>query len=202
MNYRAEVIRGMQLLARQPNVVFVGQGTVVKANCLFEQLEGTCSRCKGNGRIEMLEHCPDCKGKPTWCVPSHQRLEVPVFENTQLGMCLGMSLAGLLPVCLFPRTNFLLLAVDQLVNHLDKWQQMTGKPAKVIVKTMTGTTRPLDPGPQHSDVEGEHAGALDALCETIKVYDLWGPELVYESYEAAAMDDGPTLLVERGNLYG
>jgi len=175
MSYKSEVIRGMQLLAQQPNVLFVGQGVSVKANCLHEQLVG---------------------------VPEHQRLEVPVFENTQLGMCLGMALTGLLPVCLFPRTNFLLCAVDQLVNHLDKWQQMTGKPAKVIIKTMTGTTKPLDPGPQHSDKTCCHVSALDELCDVVHVSDLFNADAVWHAYEAAVQRDGPTLLIERGNLYG
>ena len=175
MSYKNEVIRGMALLAQQPNVLFCGQGVQVKANCLHEQLVG---------------------------VPEHQRLEVPVFENTQLGMCLGMALTGLLPVCLFPRTNFLLCAVDQLVNHLDKWQQMTGKPAKVIIKTMTGTIKPLDPGPQHSDVYDGHAIGLDELCEEVVVHDLRHDAAVYEGYRKALHHDGPTLLIERGNLYG
>lgn len=163
------------MLARQPNVVFVGQGVRIKANCLHEQLVG---------------------------VPESQRLEVPVFENTQLGMCLGMALTGILPVCLFPRTNFLLCAIDQLVNHLDKWQQMTGKPAKVIVKTMTGTTKPLDPGPQHSNVTNGHAEAFDEMTDELIVADLYGIETVYRGYQEALERDGPTLLIERGNLYG
>lgn len=173
MSYKSEVIRGMQLLAQQPNVVFVGQGVSIKANCLHEQLEG---------------------------VPDSKRFEVPVFENTQLGMCLGMALTGLLPVCLFPRTNFLLCAIDQLVNHLDKWQQMTGKPAKVIIKTMTGATKPLDPGPQHS---GEyHAHGFDSLCDHVIVRDLVHEADVHRGYQEALKHNGPTLIVERGNLYG
>lgn len=175
MIYKSEVIRGMQLLAQQPNVVFVGQGVSIKANCLHEQLVG---------------------------VPDSQRFEVPVFENTQLGMCLGMALTGLLPVCLFPRTNFLICAVDQLVNHLDKWQQMTGKPAKVIIKTMTGATKPLDPGPQHSDDGDGHVAAFESLCEYAVVDDLYSENVVYQAYVEALERDGPTLLVERGNLYG
>lgn len=173
-SYKQEVIRGMQLLASDPTTVFVGQGTVIKANCLFEQLEG---------------------------VPMERRLEVPVFENTQLGMALGMALTGLTPVCLFPRINFLTCALDQLINHLDKWKRMTGERAKVIVKTMTGCTRPLDPGPQHSG-EGVLFAMAEACEEDIEVIDLCTKSQVYESYQKALCYSGPTLLVERGNLYG
>lgn len=174
-SYKQEVIRGMQLLASDPTTVFVGQGVRIKANCLFEQLEG---------------------------VPEHRRLEVPVFENTQLGMCLGMALTGFTPVCLFPRTNFLLCAVDQLVNHLDKWRQMTGKPAKVIIKTMSGCTRPLDPGPQHSESEYvNYTSAFEEMCESIVIEEMWKLDQVYPAYMSALQHEGPTLLVERGNLY-
>ena len=174
MSYKSEVIRGMQLLAQQPNVLFVGQGVVVKANCLHEQLVG---------------------------VPESQRLEVPVFENTQLGMCLGMALTGLLPVCLFPRVNFLGCAADALINHLDKWSQLTGKPAKVIIKTMTGSTKPLDPGPQHSG-DGLVSGFKSACEVDVAVRDLHVAGSIYAAYREALHRTGPTLLIERGNLYG
>lgn len=174
MSYKTEVIRGMQLLAKQPNVLFCGQGVSVKANCLHEQLVG---------------------------VPEHQRLEVPVFENTQLGMCLGMALTGLLPVCLFPRVNFLTCAMDALCNHVDKWRQMTGKPAKIIVKTMTGCTKPLDPGPQHSSTESFVDGLMD-LFDDILVADVRQDNHVYSTYEEVLKHDGPSLIIERGHLYG
>ena len=174
MSYKQEVIRGMQLLAQQPNVVFVGQGVSVKANCLHEQLVG---------------------------VPEHQRLEVPVFENTQLGMCLGMALTGLLPVCLYPRLNFLYCAWDQLCNHTDKWRQMTGKPAKVIIKTILGATKPLDPGPQHSSEDIVVRGLQDFFTDLV-VEDIEYEAQVSFAYERAAGSTGPTLLIERGNLYG
>lgn len=174
MNYKSEVIRGMGLLAKQPNVLFVGQGASVKANCLHEQLVG---------------------------VSESQRLEVPVFENTQLGMCLGMALTGLLPVCLFPRINFFTCALDQAVNHVDKWRQMTGKPAKLIIKTLTGCTKPLDPGPQHSSSDSFVDGLMD-LFDDILVADLQDPEHVYVTYEEVLKHAGPSLIIERGNLYG
>ena len=47
--------------------------------------------------------------------------------------------------------NFLILAANQIVNHLDKWEAMScgmSKP-KVIMKAVIGSQYPLDPGHQH-----------------------------------------------------
>ena len=49
-----------------------------------------------------------------------KRIELPVFEETQMGMTLGMALNGSVPISIFPRWNFLILATNQIVNHLDK----------------------------------------------------------------------------------
>ena len=37
-----------------------------------------------------------------------------------MGMTIGLLMAGKIPVSIYPRWNFLLLAINQLVNHLDK----------------------------------------------------------------------------------
>ncbi len=168
MSYKSEVIRGMQLLAAQPNVLFCGQGVQVKANCLHEQLVG---------------------------VPEEKRLEVPVFENTQLGMCLGMALTGILPVCLYPRLNFFVLALDAAVNHADRLFE--GKP-KIIIKTMTGATRPLDPGSQHS---GDFGNAMELLFKFIHVSRPKKPEEVYAAYQQAVERERTTLIIEDGEAY-
>src|SRR5271166_1735069 len=98
MNYRSEIMRGMKLLASQPNAIFMGQGVRYRAHAI-------------SGQIEELE------------LPDDRRIELPVFENTQVGMSIGMAMAGLLPICVIPRINFLLEACSQLVNHLDKYEQ-------------------------------------------------------------------------------
>ena len=44
---------------------------------------------------------------------------MPVFEDTQMGMTLGLALE-VFPVSCFPRFDFLVLGMNQLINHLDK----------------------------------------------------------------------------------
>lgn len=172
MNYRTEIMRGMRLLAEQPNAIWMGQGVRYPAHAISKQ-------------IAELE------------LPDDRKLELPVFENTQLGMALGMAMAGLLPVCVIPRINFLLCATDQLVNHIDKYRKMTGKLAKVIVITQTGATEPLDPGPQHS---GNYCGALDRMLTDVMLVDLGPAQDIYNSFRLAVELDGSTVLVQRGDM--
>ena len=60
-----------------------------------------------------------------------EKLELPVFEDTQMGMTLGLALEGF-PISCFPRFDFVLLGLNQLVNHMDKIDYLTNK--KLIQK--------------------------------------------------------------------
>lgn len=163
----------MSLCAGQPRSVFLGQSVRVKGTAMFGTLEG---------------------------VPIEKRIELPVFENTQLGMAIGMSLAGDLPICIFPRWNFLLEATSQLVQHLDKMPLYgNGYRPKVIIRTAVATAIPLDPGPQHL---GDFTDAFRAMLQTVRVVRLDAAEQVVPEYRAALERDGSTLLVERTELYG
>ena len=123
-----------------------------------------------------------------------------MFEETQMGMSIGLALGGLLPVSIYPRFNFLLLAVNQLVNHLDKTPLIShgDMVPKVIIKTMVGSERPLFPGLQHV---GNFAEAFKLLLKTVVVEDLQEPEQVYPAYERALERVGSTILIEGGDFY-
>lgn len=164
----------MERLARDPRTVFLGQAV----------------RCPGTAMFTTLED-----------VPMDQRIELPVAEEMQMGMATGLAMAGLIPVCIFPRLNFLLLAINQLVNHLDKMQAMSDYKTKVIIRTSVGSCRPLHPGPQHV---GNFAAALRLLCSTIEVIDLEQTNKIYPYYEYALhREDGrSTILIEHGDYYG
>ena len=49
-------------------------------------------------------------------VPEEKRIELPVFEETQMGLSLGLALQGFVPVTIYPRIDFLLSAINQMVN--------------------------------------------------------------------------------------
>jgi len=121
-----------------------------------------------------------------------QRVELPVIEDFQMGYCIGLSLGGYLPVCIYPRMDFLVLAFNQLVNHLDKLPQLGWKP-KVIVRTRVGSTWPLNAGPQHTQ---NHARALDMMLESVFVIEARTPREVIAAYTSALAMEESCVIVE------
>ena len=156
----------MQELALDGRVVFLGQG------------------CRDAGTF-MSTTLTD--------VPIEKRIELPVAEEMQLGMSIGMALAGMIPVSVYPRWQFFLLAANQAVNHLDKM-----KP-NVIVRVGVGSTTPLDPGPQH---KGDLTEAFRLLMPNTTIVKLENPESILREYRNALHRAGPTVLVEIADLYG
>ncbi len=125
-------------------------------------------------------------------VPLEKRIELPVAEEMQMGMCIGMAFAGLVPVSVYPRWNFLILAANQIVNHLDVLQ------AKVIIRVGVGSTIPLYPGPQHV---GNFSEAFRSMLKNTPVIELRTPDEVVTEYRKALLRNGPTIMVEDANLY-
>ena len=54
-------------------------------------------------------------------ISKNKLLELPVAEEMQMGITLGLAMDGNIPISIFPRWNFLLYAVNQLINHIDKF---------------------------------------------------------------------------------
>lgn len=129
-------------------------------------------------------------------------LEMPVNEDMQMGISFGMSLNGRVPVSIFPRWNFLLLASNQLVNHIDKINEMSdGKyKSKIIIRTSIGSQRPLHPQHQHVD---DFTDGFKLLCKNIEIIRLDEPEQIFEAYKHAyeRTDNKSTILVEWGDYY-
>ena len=129
-------------------------------------------------------------------------LELPVAEEMQMGMTTGLALDGNIPVSIFPRWNFLLLAMNQLINHLDKINVMSNNSfkTKAIIRTSIGSQRPLHPQQQHI---GDFTDMVRKMCTSLDVIKLNEPEHIFPSYKKALnRDDGKsTILVEFGDYY-
>jgi pyruvate/2-oxoglutarate/acetoin dehydrogenase E1 component len=173
MNYRDEMNRAMTLLGEHPKTIFIGQGT------LFS----------GHGMYSTLKDVPDSK-----------KIEFPVAEEFQLGLGIGMSLQGYIPVLIYPRFDFLILAMNQLVNHLDKIEALSDgefKP-KLIIRVSVGSKIPLNPGLQHV---GDYTEALEIMCPNIEILTLVNPDDIVASYLWALYAEKASILVEYGGLY-
>ena len=119
-----------------------------------------------------------------------------------MGMSLGLSMDNNVAISIFPRWNFLLLGINQLVNHIDKFKVMNGTRIvpKMIIRTSIGSQRPLHPQFQHI---GDFSEAIQKMCTTIKVIKLEEPNNIFSEYKKAyERNDGiNTILVEYGDYY-
>jgi pyruvate/2-oxoglutarate/acetoin dehydrogenase E1 component len=97
--------------------------------------------------------------------------------------------------------DFLIMATNQLANHLDKIEEMSCAQfrPKVIIRAAVGSTRPLYPGIQHCT---DYTDALERMLKNIEVIKLAKREDIVPSYKRALEKDGKsTLLVEVADLY-
>jgi pyruvate/2-oxoglutarate/acetoin dehydrogenase E1 component len=163
----------MEYLANDDRTVFLGQAVAVP----------------GTGMSNTLKD-----------VSKDKLIELPVAEEMQMGMSLGMALHGRIPISIYPRWNFLLCAVSQLVNHVDKLSLMSKYKANVIIRTSIGSERPLHPQCQHV---GDFTEAFKSMCKTVEVIRLDEPYQIFPAYVKALLrdDNRSTILVEWGDYY-
>jgi len=174
LNYKEEVTKAMELLARHPKTIFIGQTVKYAGSVISDTLRN---------------------------VPAEKKLELPVAEEMQLGMSIGLALEGYIPISIYPRIDFLLLACNQLANHLDVMDELTyGEwKAKVIIRTIIGAKEPMYPGIQHCR---DHTNVFEALLKNVRVVKLDHASKVVPAYEQALKSNQPTLITEEASLYG
>lgn len=173
-NYKSEMIKTMKMLGEDPRTFFLGQTVLYKGSPVYETLSE---------------------------VPLEKRLEMPIMEEAQMGISTGMALEGYIPISVYPRFDFLTLATNQLVNHLDKAHEMSHGQynPKVIIRTMVGSRYPLDGGIQHTQ---NHTEGYKKILTNTDIKELKKSEEIFDSYQNALNSDKPSLLVEFSELYG
>ena len=163
----------MEWLATHDNTVFLGQAVAVPGTAMRNTLQN---------------------------VSPARLIEFPVAEDMQLGMSIGIALNGSVPISIFPRWNFLLLATNQLVNHLEKIPLISDYRPKVIIRTSVGSQRPLHPHLQHI---GDYTEAYQKMLTMVEVIRLDEPSDIFPAYQKAytRTDGKSTILVEWGDFY-
>ena len=139
MKYFSELKKTMEYLGKKKNTVFIGQAVEVPGTAMSNTLKD---------------------------INKKKLIELPVAEEMQMGMTLGLAMDNNVPISIFPRWNFLLYGMNQLINHVDKFKVMSGnaiKP-KIIIRTSIGSQRPLHPQYQHI---GDFSDAIQSMCTTI-----------------------------------
>ena len=90
MKYFDELKKSMDYLAENKKTVFIGQAVEVSGTAMSQTLKE---------------------------VDSKKLIELPVAEEMQMGITIGLALNGNIPISIYPRWNFLLLAMNQLINQ-------------------------------------------------------------------------------------
>mgnify|MGYP001353819141 FL=1 len=174
MKYKDELIRSMKWLGEKDNTLFLGQATAFSGHAI----SGTLTE-----------------------VPKDKLIELPVIEEVQMGMCAGLSLEGYVPISIYPRFNFMMLAINQLVNHIDKMKEMSRGMLvpKVIVRVAVGASKPIDGGAQHTQ---DFTESIKSMLTDTELIELKEPEDVFDSFVYAYNRNGSTVIVEWGDYYG
>ena len=77
-------------------------------------------------------------------------IDTPVSESAVTGAAIGASLAGMKPIVVHPRMDFMLYAMDAIVNQAAKWSHMFGGQANSGVTIRCIINRGGEQGAQHS----------------------------------------------------
>ncbi len=124
MTYKQAITDTMTQLAADPAVCFLGYGIT------YGKAMGTLAKVK-----------------------PEQLIETPVAENLMVGLAIGLALRGRKPVVFIERCDFILNAMDAIVNHLAKIDKMSRgefKPAVILRVIVGNKEKPLFTGDTHT----------------------------------------------------
>jgi pyruvate/2-oxoglutarate/acetoin dehydrogenase E1 component len=171
MKYQEAIKKSMELLAENEGTIFLGYNI-----CFGSKAYGTLAD-----------------------VAEEKKIETPVAENLMTGLATGLAIEGYKPVLFFERHDFMLIALDGIVNHLDKIESMSKGEFKtpVIIRAVVGSTKPLNPGPQHTQDFTE----VFKKIVSFPVYEPKNSQEVLEAYEKANAMEGPVMIIEKKDLY-
>jgi hypothetical protein len=132
-------------------------------------------------------------------VPLEQKLETPVAENLMSGLAIGMSFEGFIPVIYFERHDFILNALDAIVNHIDKIERISHGEFKVpvVIRAVTADAGPFYSGITHSQ---DFTNLLKAGVSFPVVDPINGKD-VLRAFRDAIESKRPALVIERKSRY-
>lgn len=127
----------------------------------------------------------------------HRVIDTPVSELAVTGAGVGASLAGMRPVIVHPRIDFMLYAMDAIVNQAAKWSHMFGGQAHAGVTIRAIINRGGEQGAQHSQ-------ALHAWFAHVPGLRVVMPATVQDARDllvAAVLCDDPVIYIDDRWLY-
>jgi pyruvate/2-oxoglutarate/acetoin dehydrogenase E1 component len=161
----SNITADMTWLAQQDKVVFLGEG-LLKGDRIYNTMQGVgLSKC----------------------------LEMPIAENLIMGCAIGLALEGWKPVVIFQRMDFMLIAADQIINHLALIPEMSNGQFKPFVMIRAGVgsqCAKFDVGAQHRH---DFRGVFSPYIETHE----YNPEI----YRSMFNLERTCIIIERKDMY-
>lgn len=124
-------------------------------------------------------------------------LDIPIAENGMTGVAIGAAMAGMRPIFVHMRMDFLPMCMDQIINHAAKWNYMTGGRVNVPIVIRSIIGRGWGSAAQHSQ-------ALHALFAHIPGLKVVMPSTPYDAKGlliSAVKDGNPIMFVEHRWIY-
>lgn len=124
-------------------------------------------------------------------------LDMPTAENGMTGVALGSALVGMRPVMVHQRVDFVVLAMEQIVNQAAKWHYMFGARAKapLVIRLVIG--RGWGQGPQHSQSLHAWFAHIPGLKVVMPATAADAKGLLISAIE----DDNPVIFIEHRWLH-
>jgi acetoin:2,6-dichlorophenolindophenol oxidoreductase subunit beta len=162
-----------QMMAADPAVFLIGQG--VKSPWYV-----------GNTAQGLLERFGETR-----------IIDTPVSENAMTGAAVGAALAGMRPVVVHPRMDFMFYAFDPIINEAANWYYMNGGAASAPVVIWGIINRRGEQAAQHSQ-------ALHAMFAHAPGLKVVMPSTAYDAkglMVAAISDPNPVVFIDDRLLY-
>ena len=120
----------------------------------------------------------------------------PVCENLMNGSAMGLALAGMRPIVIHERMDFLAVGMDPLINHIPIWPARQNMSLPVVIIAVVGKGK--GQGPQHSKNFTHWFRGMEGW----KVVEPDSPEAARAGLLAAVFGDSPVLYVLHREFFG
>jgi len=123
--------------------------------------------------------------------------DTPIAENSLTGIATGAAMSGLRPIFVHSRMDFLVISLDQLVNHASKWSYMFGGKVNIPLVVRTISARGWGSGAQHSQ-------CVQGMLMNVPGLKIAIPATPYDAkglLVSSIIDNNPVLFVEHRWLY-
>lgn len=124
-------------------------------------------------------------------------IDTPVSENAMTGAAVGAAIAGMKAIVVHPRVDFVLYAIDPIINQSANWHYMNGGKSSVPVVFWLIVNRGGEQAAQHSQ-------ALHSLFAHIPGLKVVAPSTPYDAKGlmiSSILDENPVVFIDDRWLY-